>query len=209
MLVLALTPAPFYMHRALGTDPNKSQGKFTPEYIVMLGGGGMPSEDNLIRLYYTSEYANYYQIPVIIIHPDDSISQVKMSNFLVANGVLKENINYLVEGTNTRSQILCFLENFPQMADRKLLIITSPQHITRTVKCFNKAGFTQVHSQATFDATVDFDLSLKKQKLDGNKYIPEINNTNIRYTFWNYIKLEIICIREYFALGYYKIKNWI
>lgn len=56
-LILALTPAPFYMHYALGTDPNKSKADFTPEYILMLGG--MPSEDNLMRLYYVAEYANY------------------------------------------------------------------------------------------------------------------------------------------------------
>ena len=210
MLILALTPAPFYMHRALGTDPNFTKNDdFIPEYLVMLGGGGMPSEDNLMRLYYIGQFADFYQIPILIIHPADSLCQVKMTDFLISNNISKENISFLIEGANTRSQVLACKKNYPEMLDAKLLIITSPEHITRSIKCFNKTGFSQLRGQAAFDATVDFNLSLKNLKLDGNKFFPEVESKKIRYTFWNYFKLEITCFREYAALGYYKIKGWI
>lgn len=209
VFILAFTPVPYYMYRSLEKDPNKSKTIFIPEYIIMLGGGGMPSEDNLIRLYYTQEYSKNYQIPIIIIHPDDSICQYKMSDFLIANGILEENISFFVEGINTRSQVLSFLENYPEMIDAKILLISSPYHINRAIKCFNKAGFTNIHAQSAFEEAIKLNLSVKKRDLKGNKYIPEVNNTNARYTFWNYLKLEIICFREYTALFYYWLKNWI
>jgi len=147
LLILALTPAPFYMHYALGTDPNKSDEEFTPEYVIMLGGGGMPSEDNLMRLYYTGQFANYFQTPVIIIHPDDSTSQDKMSQLLATYGITKDSITFLTEGANTRSQVLCLQERLPELINKKNLIITSPSHLTRSVKCFNKLGFTQIRGR--------------------------------------------------------------
>ena len=37
--------------------------------------------------------------------------------------------------------------------------------------------------------------------------MPEVgNNLNIRYNFWNYLKLEITCLREFSAIAYYKIE---
>ncbi|MDR2083567.1 MAG: YdcF family protein [Bacteroidales bacterium] len=208
-LILGLTPAPFYMHYALGTDPNKSEEIFVPEYIVMLGGGSMPSEDNLMRLYYTAEYANYYRVPVIILHPEDSISQTRMAEELIMKGINADSILFFTEGTNTRAQILSLKNEYSQLTSDNLLIITSPEHLTRTVKCFNKLDFTNVRGEAAFAAVINFNLSLEDQDLLGSRYIPKVNNTNIRYTFWNYLKLEITCYREYFALIYYKLKGWI
>jgi len=95
------------------------------------------------------------------------------------------------------------------MIDAKILLISSPYHINRAIKCFNKAGFTNIHAQSAFEEAIKLNLSVKKRDLKGNKYIPEVNNTNARYTFWNYLKLEIICFREYTALFYYWLKNWI
>ncbi|MDR2010795.1 MAG: YdcF family protein [Bacteroidales bacterium] len=209
MLMLALTPAPFYMHRSLGTDPNKTEEIFIPEYIIMLGGGGMPSENNLMRLYYTSQYSDYYQVPVIILHPEDSVGQVKMLGELTGRGINPENILFSTGGANTHSQVISLKKHMPELSDKKLLIITSPEHLRRSVKCFNKSGFSYVHGAGAFDAEINFSLSLDNQELAGNKYIPEINNTKIRYTFWNYLKLEIVCLREYFAIFYYKLKGWI
>jgi hypothetical protein len=77
------------------------------------------------------------------------------------------------------------------------------------VKCLNKAGFKNAIGKAAYPATVDFDLSLKKRKLGGNEAIPSIESVKMRYTFFNYLKLEITCVREYFALAYYRIKGWI
>ena len=212
LIFLALTPLPFYMHYNLGQDPNDphdSTDTFIPEKILMMGGAGMPSESNLMRLYYAAEYAKYYQIPVILVHPQDSICHVKMTEFLVNQGIEEDCIFHDTIGTNSRSQVLELRDVYPNLLQEQIFVITSPEHLTRTIKCFNKAGFENVRGISSYEATVDFDLSIKKQKLGGNRFIPDIGNTNIRYTFWNYLKLEITCFREYFAIFYYWLKGWI
>ncbi|MBO6027344.1 MAG: YdcF family protein [Bacteroidales bacterium] len=211
MLVLALTPAPFYMHYALGDDPNgnRDETTFVPDFVVMFGGAGMPSESNLMRLYYTGKIATHYGIPVVIAHPEDSVCQLEMGRLLTQEGIDGTDIHFMTKGTNTRSQALELEKAFPELTGCDLLVVTSPEHIRRTVKCLNKAGFTSVKGIAAREATVDFDLSLKKQELKGNEAIPSVESTNVRYTFWNYFQLEIVCLREYAALTYYKVKGWI
>ena len=208
MIVLAFTPAPFYMYYHLGTDSHRTEVAFSPEHIVMLGGAGMPSQGNLIRLYYTAGFAQP-ETEIIILHPKDSLCQAVMTQELTAKGITLENITFITEGSNTHSQILQLKHQRPELLQQDLLVITSPEYLTRTVKCFRKLGFTAVYGQGAFEATVDFDLSLKDKELEGNKLIPSVENTNLRYTFWNYLKLEIDCLREYAAIGYYKLKGWI
>ena len=129
-----------------------------------------------------------------------------MTRVLRQEGV--EDINYMTLGTNTRSQSLELKDSHPELLDSPLLIITSTEHVRRTIKCLKKVGFGNVIGMPAQEATVDFNLSLENQKLGGNK-IPSVESTSIRYTFYNYLKLEIVCLREYIALTYYKLKNWI
>ena len=168
----------------------------------------MPSAGNLMRLYYTAGIAKFYDCPVTIVHPYDSLCHAEMDKFLVNQGVTKEILHDTI-GTNTRSQVLGLAENQPELLTKNIMVVTSPEHLKRTIKCFNKAGFQQVRGIAAYEATVDFDLSLQNQVLKGKESIPNIENTKLRYTFWNYLKLEIDTYREYFALFYYKIKGWI
>lgn len=207
-IVLAFTSVPFYMHFNLGKNPDgiNLTEDFKPEYVVMFGGAGMPSPDNLMRLYHTSLWSRHYEVPVILVHPEDSICQSEMTRVLRQEGV--EDINYMTLGTNTRSQSLELKDSHPELLDSPLLIITSTEHVRRTIKCLKKVGFGNVIGMPAQEATVDFNLSLENQKLGGNK-IPSVESTSIRYTFYNYLKLEIICLREYIALTYYKLKNWI
>jgi uncharacterized SAM-binding protein YcdF (DUF218 family) len=207
MLVLAFTSVPFYAYYRLGQNPNESDTLVQPRHIVMFGGAGMPSEDNLIRLYHTAALSKHFEIPVILMHPEDSLCQAEMTRLLRQDGV--DSILYMTEGANTRSQALGLMANYPELAEEPFIVITSPEHVRRTVKCLNKAGFQNVIGKAAYPATVDFDLSLKKRKLGGNEAIPSIESVKMRYTFFNYLKLEITCAREYFALAYYKIKGWI
>lgn len=207
-IVLAFTSVPFYMHFNLGKNPDgiNLTEDFKPEYVVMFGGAGMPSPDNLMRLYHTSLWSRHYEVPVILVHPEDSICQSEMTRVLRQEGV--EDINYMTLGTNTRSQSLELKDSHPELLDSPLLIITSTEHVRRTIKCLKKVGFGNVIGMPAQEATVDFNLSLENQKLGGNK-IPSVESTSIRYTFYNYLKLEIVCLREYIALTYYKLKNWI
>ena len=207
MLVLAFTSAPFYMYYNLGKSPNQNGDLKTPQMVMMFGGAGMPSEDNLMRLYHTAALARHYDVPVLLIHPKDSLCQAEMTRLLHQGGVDK--VAYMTSGSNTRSQCMELKETHPQLIDKQLLVVTSPEHIRRTVKSLNKVGFSNVVGVAAYPATVDFDLSLKKQKLGGNNAVPSVESVKMRYTFFNYLKLEITCIREYLALGYYRIKGWI
>lgn len=208
MIVLAFTSIPFYMHFNLGKNPDGRNltEDFKPEYVVMFGGAGMPSPDNLMRLYHTSLWSRHYEAPVILVHPEDSVCQSEMTRILHQEGV--DEIIYMTLGTNTRSQSLELKDSYPELLDSPLLIITSTEHVRRTIKCLKKVGFGNVIGMPAQEATVDFNLSLENQKLGGNK-IPSVESTSIRYTFYNYLKLEIVCLREYIALTYYKLKNWI
>jgi uncharacterized SAM-binding protein YcdF (DUF218 family) len=207
MIVLALTSAPFYMYYNLGKSPHVEQQPFEPQRIVMFGGAGMPSEDNLMRLYYTAALARHYDVPVILVHPEDSLCQAEMTRLLCQDGV--EGIDYMTAGTNTRLQCIELKEEYPQLVDRQFLVVTSPEHVRRTVKSLHKEGFDHVVGVAAYPATVDFDLSLNKDKIGGNEIVPSVESVKMRYTFFNYLKLEITCLREYFALAYYKVKGWI
>ena len=208
-LILALTPVPFYMHYNLGQDPNQDTTQvFEPQHVIMMGGAGMPSSGNLMRLYYAAGIAKFYDCPVTIVHPYDSLCHAKMDEFLKNQCVTSEIFHDTI-GTNTRSQVLGLAENHPELLSTKIMVITSPEHLRRTVKCFNKAGFQEVRGVAAFEGTVDFNLSLENQTLKGKESIPSVESTKLRYTFWNYLKLEIDVYREYFALLYYDIKGWI
>ena len=210
--ILALTPLPFYMHRSLGEDPcwdDDTTTIFTPDYIIMFGGAGMPSESNLIRLYYTAEIAGKLHKPIILVHPEDSVCQAEMTKYLVNNGISSDSIMYMTAGSNTRSQSVCLADSFPDIISANCLIITAPEHLSRTLKCLKKCGIENIRGIGAFESTVDFDLELDKAKLKGNKFVPYIESTNLRYTYWNYLKLEIICFREYLATAYYWLKDWI
>lgn len=212
MGILAFTPVPFYMHRNLGENvvsEKDSVSKFFPDYIVMFGGAGMPSKSNLLRLFYTAEYAKRYKKPVILVHPKDSVCQVEMTRFLVNYGISKKRIYYMTGGGNTRSQVISLADTFPHLKNSSLLIVTSPEHLSRTLKCMEKCKFKHIRGAASFEETVDFDTRLTREKLQGNTFVPTVNNLNLRYTYWNYLELEIICLREYFAIAYYWIKDWI
>ena len=207
MIVLAFTSKPFYWYFNLGQNPNEETSISRPESIVMFGGAGMPSEDNLMRLYHTAALARHFRVPIILVHPEDSLCQTEMTRLLHQSGI--DNILYMTEGTNTRSQALELMATYPKLAEKQFIVVTSPEHVRRTVKCLNKVGFQNVIGKAAYPATVDFDLSLKKHKLGGNEAIPSVDSIKMRYTFFNYLKLEITCLREYFALAYYRIKGWI
>lgn len=208
MMILALTPLPYYMHYHLGKAGDKDRIA-TPDAIVMFGGAGMPSGSNLLRLYHTAEYARQYHLPVIIAHPEDSVCQTEMLRYLVQSGIDDSDIHFMTQGTNTRSQALGLEKTHPELLTKRLAVITSTEHIKRTVKCLNKVGFKHVIGIPAREATIDFDLSLREQELKGNSVIPSVESTKIRYNFWNYFKLEITCFREYAALAYYRIKGWI
>ena len=211
-VLLALTEQPFWGYYWLGTS--KSELKWKPETIVFLGGGGMPSQSNLIRCWYTEKAARSFPDAQIIIavpgETDDSLSTPKLiEKELLLRGINGVNVVFENESTNTRAQALnC--KRFVKMQS-PILLVTSPEHMRRAVLCFRKAGFEKVNALPAFENALEADLSFDDDSLGGNKImVPDVGKSiNMRYQLWNHLKYEILIAREIISLTYYKLRGWI
>lgn len=211
-VLIAFTSAPYWGYHWLGVS--KSELKQKPDYIILLGGGGMPSQSNLMRSWYTARVAeNFPGAKVIIAMPGelkDSLSTPqKMKAELEARTISGERILFEAQGTNTRSQAL----NCAGIISYKtpVLIVTSPEHMRRAVLCFQKTGFEKVNALPAFENAAEADFTFEDDRLGGNNVLmPDVGkNMNVRYQVWNHLKYEILIVREIFALSYYKLRGWI
>jgi len=212
MLVMAFTTLPFWGIHWLGTS--KAQLKWEPETIILLGGGGMPSESNLMRSWFTGKAARSFpNANIVIAMPgdiSDSLSTPQlMKNELVLRGVNPQKILFENKGTNTRAQAL----NCEKIlgTSQPVLLITSPDHMRRAVLCFQKVGFERVNALPAFENTTEANLTFSDDELEGRKTVaPDVGQSiQIRYQIWNHLKYEITFARETLALAYYKLRGWI
>lgn len=211
-VVLALTEKPFWGYYWLGTS--KTEMKWKPEIIIVLGGGGMPSQSNLMRGWYAASAAKSFpEAKVILSMPgdiSDSMSTPRlMKKELILRKVSAENISFEKQGTNTRAQALNCADIIN--SNTPVLLITSPEHMRRAVLCFKKAGFQKVNGLPAFENALEADLKFDDDKLGGNKtLVPDVGeNINARYQLWNHLKYEILFAREIVALTYYRLRGWI
>lgn len=210
-VILAFTTIPFYVMHYMGTT--NSQTKDRPAFIILLGGAGMPNEENLMRLYYASFYAAKFEnAKVVIALPGDTSVTVsaiiKMRDELEKNGINRGRIILENKGLNTRHQALLISSIID--TSQSLLLITSPFHMYRSILVFENAGFHHVGGAATFNGFISHDILFDDSLLGGNEMVPGIGeNSQLRYQFWNHLKYEIEITRECFALLYYKLKGWI
>lgn len=209
LLILSFTRVPFDIYRWLGEYGTEYQ--FKPEKIIMLGGSGMPSESNLIRLYYTADIAQHFpSASIIIAHPEDTAVTNLMGKYLNRNGVDSTRINYMLIGTNTREQVLNLQKSFEGLEQNKIIVITSPENMYRTISVFEKLKFRHITGVSAFENAMFVDLNYNHQQIGGKVYSPDVSGSlNLRYNFWNYLKLEITCLREFAAIFYYKLNGWI
>jgi uncharacterized SAM-binding protein YcdF (DUF218 family) len=214
LCILAFTTLPFWAYYSLGTANSKITQP--PATIVMLGGAGIPSGDGLIRSFYTAKLAIANpDAKVIIAMPGDiadSLSAPRRVEFeLEIRGVNKHSIAFEYTGRNTREQAqkLAVGKTLAQLG-QPVTLVTSPEHMKRAILAFRKCGFKTVSGLPTFEYALDADLTFRNSDLKGNKFTPSIgNNLQFRYQFWNHLKYEILVIREYFGLAYYKLRGWI
>lgn len=214
-LSLSFTTLPFWGYYWLGTSESKISGK--PDYIVLLGGGGMPSESNLIRAYYVCEAAaESPESRIVISIPGDTTDKKSTARLvaaeLIRKGIEQNRIFFEEVGTNTRSQALLLQNlNGEKLTSKSILLVSSPEHMRRAVKTFRKAGFIRVSALPAFETALEGNLLFKDKDLGGNKLpIPDIGGSiSVRYQFWNHLKYEILIAREIAALGYYKLRGWI
>ena len=215
IVLLSFTTLPFWAYYWLGT----SQSEFTekPDYIVLLGGGGMPSESNLMRAFFVYRAAREFPESRIVISIPGDTSDLKSTARLVADelilkGIDPQRILYEQIGTNTRMEALC-LKKFEngQLPKKAVLVVTSPEHMRRAVLAFRKAGFTRVSALPAFENALEANLVFNDDELGGRRIpVPNIGGSvTVRYQFWNHLKYEILIAREMTALGYYKLRGWI
>jgi len=213
MFLLSLTSIPFWSHYYLGIYGDKF--KENPEAIVVLGGSGMPSSEGLMRTYYAAEIANIYQdIPIIISLPGDttdSTSSIRlMANELIIRGVDSTRIMYENEGTNTRWEALNVKKRFFPNFSPRIMIVSSPSHMYRSIKTFRKAGFEEVGGIASFGRANETELEYDAQALGGMEGMPDVGRSiSIRYAIWTRLHIQLMVLREYFAIAYYWMMGWI
>jgi len=207
--LLAFTRIPFDVQWWLGTSESKYE--FTPDYIVMLGAGGMPEGENLIRLFYMLQAARTYpQSKIILVQSLDTAVSNYMKAELVYHNIDSARIFVENQGTNTRSQALAVAHDFKETLEENVVLVSSPLHMRRAVKVFRKIGFKNVGGEACFAQSVFPDLTYNHSKIGGKRYLPDVSSSmKIRYNFWNYFGIEIGCLRESCALFYYKLNGWI
>jgi len=214
LCVLAFTKVPFWAYYNLGTSNSKITKP--PVTIILLSGSGIPSESGLLRAYYTARLGKAIPDAKIIISiPGDLTDSMGAPQLtakeLLIRGIEKDRIGFESLGRNTREQAQKLV---PGKTSKQLMLpitlVTSPEHMKRAVLTFRKCGFTNVSGLATFENSLETDLTFKDSDLKGNKYVPSIgNNMQVRYQFWTQLKLEVLVLREYFGLTYYKLRGWI
>lgn len=210
--IIAFTTAPFWGMYWLGTSKAK---RVEPDKIVLLGGGGMPSESNLMRLWYAIEEAHKYpDAQLILAIPGDTTDAgsaiCEMAEYASERGIDWGRIRYEPNGGNTRVQALNIYNEYYSAQDT-FLLVTSPEHLRRSVLTFQKAGFDKLGGVPAFPVALEGNLMVSaKQTGKTATGVPEIgNNLQVRYQFWNHLIYEIVLLREYCALMYYKINGWI
>jgi len=219
MILMAFTSAPFWIWYNLGVK--KAGIHRPPDFIVVMGGGGMPSESGLMRCWYASEVANHFtRARIIIALPGDvkdSLSSVnQMKREMELRGIAGDRIFLEDSGTNTRAEALNILKivtnNDMSRVTRhaSLLIVTSPEHLYRAVLTFKKAGFMKVDGVPAFEKTIEADLNFNAGKLGARSWVPDVGrNITLRYEFWVHMEYEFLLLREYLALAYYKLQGWV
>jgi uncharacterized SAM-binding protein YcdF (DUF218 family) len=205
LFLLSFTDIPFLAYHKLGTGLPPLHEK--PDVIVVMGGSGMPSPDGLIRTYFASEAAKLFPTAEIIIalpyNEEDSLYQLDlMANELVIRGIDSTRIIYEPLGYNTRSQAVNIGAMYTNKSQIDMLIVTTPEHMYRSIQSFKKVGFLQVGGLPTFEKPLD---EVKLQEDED----AESPNLAFRYNMWSYLNYELVVLREYFAISYYKLKGWI
>lgn len=208
MLVLAYTRVPFDVHRWLGHAAGG--GDTPPEVIVVLGGSGMPSGPELLRLHHAAYLAaKYPQASVVVIHPDSASTMQQMVSELVLRQVQANRIRTISRGENTREQAL-IIAQYQTHHQGQVVVVTAPENMYRTVRAFRKAGVENVYGEPAWDHAMQHPFVYHHAAIGGKAWTPDVSEQiNLRYTFWNYLKLEITCLREFVAIAYYQLNGWI
>lgn len=216
IVAFSFTTGPFWIYHWLGTS--ESNYNFKPDYIIIMGGAGHPSESSLMRSWYAAHFWQKYPLATVVItQPSAVCVRPELSDAwgirgdLMTRGVDSTAILIEIKGRNTRQEAMEVKALVPDATDKGCLIITAPEHMRRSVLTFRKMGFKYVGGEPTFNASGPVDLDYSDGQLGGNNVmLPEVGGSvQLRYQFWNHLRYQVICYRELAGLMWYKIKGWI
>lgn len=206
LFILSLTSIPYYAYRSLSL--HEQQINEEPDVIILMGGSGIPSPNDLIRLYYTTIAAKENpNAKIVIAMPFHEAESIEKRGVIVqkmkVEGIDSNRIIWENKGFNTRSQVVEISNVIPKSS--RIMVVTTPDHMYRSVRCFEKIGFEKVAALPTFEFPPDENELQSKEDTD----ITEMQNLNLRYNMWSYLQYEIMVLREYTAISYYWLHGWI
>jgi uncharacterized SAM-binding protein YcdF (DUF218 family) len=212
--LFAFTTGPFYWYHYFGTG--NSDYDFKPEVVIILGGTPMPSESALIRCYYARELARKNPDAQIIISQLKDANQTltstaawKMRDEISRGEKDTFNFAFLTDGHSTREEVMLLKKRFPGIGGKNCVVVSSPEHMLRAVAAFRRAGYRHVGGEPTFGWAGNADYRYKDRKLGGRQLPLEIgNNVQMRYQFWNHLRYQLLCYREFIAFFWYRLRGW-
>lgn len=171
-----------------------------PKYIVVLGGGGIPSDTGLMRTYFGAAHSIAHpEATVIVALPADESPEIssvgRMRDELVMRGVPPSSILMETRGRNTHEQAVEIREMLGAGAlTATVHIVTDRTHLRRSVLAFRKVGFEQVSGIGTYSTGAEADIG---------------PGAFLRYTLWSNLQLQVRILRELIAAVLYKSRGWI
>jgi hypothetical protein len=94
-------------------------------------------------------------------------------------------------------------------ATQTVALVTSPEHMTRTWRSFERAGFTRLIALPAWPESLAADLRYDESELGPITLGGAVGGSlTARYKFWDNLGLIVRCTREAVALAYYRIMGW-
>jgi len=186
----------------------------SPQWIIILGGSGIPSSTSLMRTYYGAHCALAHPGATCIVAlpsgndlPQNSTR--RMRDELIVRGVPARNIEMEQRGMNTHEQA----ENVARMIGPRgrrspVILVTSPYHMRRAYLCFKKAGFEKIGVLPAHSVGSEQDFKKAVEAWSGFGSFRSFAG-HFRYAFWSNLTAEIWVARELIGLAAYKLRGWI
>ena len=224
-VALQFTPYPGRSYRSLSVLPGG--GGEPPTHILVMGGSGIPGESGLSRTFFGARAALLHRRAAVLIALPLGTNQSFASRAYVEElrlrGVPAKRIQVLDGGRNTREQALRLAE---RLADRTnaacVWIVTSPDHVRRTAACIRKACAdapfpVRLEALPAFPLSIEDPLEFAAAELDAPGHasaaravVPDVGSSFVlRYNFWVNVGYSMGALREYAAMGYYRLRGWI
>jgi len=214
VLVLAMTSVPWNWYGALAAPDRNAEG--SPDYIVMMGGGGIPSESGLMRSWKTAEAARLFSNAVVIVAmptEENESSPGAVEQELAMRGVEWSRMVREPKGRNTREQakeVYQIIFSRGSVDQTIVGVVTSPEHMRRTWFAFKRAGFQHLIALPSWPEAISADLSYIESDLDAPTLGGLVGgNAMIKYRFWDNLGILIKCARETAAMMYYRLMGWV